>query len=271
MMSIEDEFEFNKLNEPDIDIKHPEGLADYLVKTDDVCSKGNAVVHYWEYHDPLNLGHLSLTLSNGTHISFWPKKRKKIIGKRNLTRTLADDIIMEKRIPDGYEKISINLLKEDQIVTWWQRYKQNTEYNLVKHNCAITVMEALEAGEFGRYRVNLFSNLFKPSILARLLICFACIEACSCRGKCGECTTFPCICPCMCLCICLCMCSFMCDVCITKSLWYNKVLPKLTFQWVKKKNSQIYMYARFKTCLTSCYGMVSCCCPKFKEPEYEII
>lgn len=83
---------------------------------DEANNKGYTIVHLWEYRNLQSLGHLSLTISNETYISFWPNKNISSWTVKNLTfwsnrygmpkksskenQTIVEDIIDEERLPD---------------------------------------------------------------------------------------------------------------------------------------------------------------------------
>jgi hypothetical protein len=83
---------------------------------DEANNKGYTIVHLWEYRNLQSLGHLSLTISNETYISFWPNRKISSWTVKNLifwsnrygmpkksskeNQTIVEDIIDEERLPD---------------------------------------------------------------------------------------------------------------------------------------------------------------------------
>lgn len=112
---------------------------------------GPTKVHIW-YPTliPFQLGHASLTLADGTHISWWPTD--KIQGKKSKKNprgvgSLEEDIELEGRDPDLTFKLS--RLDERRIKRWWEALLDcGATYNLCTRNCCHIVMNALKAGGF---------------------------------------------------------------------------------------------------------------------------
>ena len=101
------------------------------------------------------VGHASMTLENGTHISLWPgedktgkkKKRKKVNkGKKEnhseRSESLEEDIENEDRSYDSL--FDIKGLDEFNIQTWWDNFK--ITWSLLGQNCCKTVIDGLRAG-----------------------------------------------------------------------------------------------------------------------------
>lgn len=105
-----------------------------------------ATVYYWALKGTSNLGHLSIKLSNGTYISYWPKDHS--IWKRGSAQspTLENDISLEGRPPDQTLPIPSQMINEALIVTWWKKYLHSSTYNLVGNNCGQVVRRALVEG-----------------------------------------------------------------------------------------------------------------------------
>ncbi|OXA55454.1 hypothetical protein Fcan01_08872 [Folsomia candida] len=107
------------------------------------------------------IGHASLLLVNRAYISGWPTSNEdqttiKAILKpmrRNIERTLGDDIREEGRYPNSVilfpEDIKLNY---EEMMKEWEHIK-NTPYMLSRGNCAQTVYNILEAGGFQISRV----------------------------------------------------------------------------------------------------------------------
>lgn len=105
-----------------------------------------------------SVGHSSMTLGNGTHISLWPDEGKRDLlaafkagkgrgqgGRRNegeRSESLEEDLELK-----GYQYdhiFNIDGLDEDAIQTWWDNF--NTRWNLLSQNCCKTVIDGLRAG-----------------------------------------------------------------------------------------------------------------------------
>jgi RHS repeat-associated protein len=113
---------------------------------------GLATVYVWLPKDNA-YGHASITLDDGTHISWWPavegRDRNKFINNiysapANDNQTMGDDIFMEGRDPD-YTKNIIGL-DEQSISSWWEKFKGSNQWKTLSQNCSTTVAEALKAG-----------------------------------------------------------------------------------------------------------------------------
>ncbi|MDM5182320.1 hypothetical protein PO883_34735, partial [Massilia sp. DJPM01] len=107
--------------------------------------KGLLTVYYWAQNGG-NVGHASMVLDNGVHISFWPEKGEKwgdspSYGMPNVRA----DAIAEGGMPDGV--VRVEGLDEAAIERWWAKYlKDHPNWNLKGPNCASTVAEALTVG-----------------------------------------------------------------------------------------------------------------------------
>ncbi|VDI22630.1 Hypothetical predicted protein [Mytilus galloprovincialis] len=151
------------------------------------------VVRFYEW-DPLGsaLGHASLTLPNGTHISWWPCDEDRstlttwleLSGCKSVAKTVGfspfkistvllsiptsvmyplkphcmpsyhDDVVLEGREADRKVKLRNCILDQDKVVAWWHHAKTTEKYSLITNNCATMVIKALEAG-----RTNEFEKL----------------------------------------------------------------------------------------------------------------
>ena len=96
------------------------------------------------------MGHAALTLTDGTHISWWPtgktegKKSKK--NPRDIG-SLHEDTELEGRDPD--KTFEISGLNENAIKRWGEAFLDAGEkYSLATMNCCHIVMNALKAGGF---------------------------------------------------------------------------------------------------------------------------
>lgn len=100
-------------------------------------------------HDT-NVGHLSLSLSDGTYISHWPDggaflDLKKQNGRP--MRSLKDDIRNEGGEPTETLNLPNGIVDENKIKIWWnQGVKDGTQYNMVHSNCGQMVRTALIRG-----------------------------------------------------------------------------------------------------------------------------
>lgn len=94
------------------------------------------------------VGHASSTLSNGTHVSWWPSEKTEGKNNKKTPRedvSLEEDIELEGREPDTV--FTIPGLDEDAIERWWNLFKEaGHKYNLLMKNCCHIVMECLRAG-----------------------------------------------------------------------------------------------------------------------------
>lgn len=92
------------------------------------------------------IGHASMSLSDGTHISWWPTdegKLKNFSAPARQGQTLNDDINLEESNPTEYT-IPMTTVQEKQIKAWWENFKATTEdYHLLKMNCSTVVYNAL--------------------------------------------------------------------------------------------------------------------------------
>ncbi|RZB39336.1 hypothetical protein BDFB_011435, partial [Asbolus verrucosus] len=95
-----------------------------------------------------NAGHLSLKLSDGTYISFWPEENLQLKRKkRSGSRRYADDVAAEGRNPDEILNLPEDIVDQANIKTWWSDYVGRSGHHLLTENCALVVREALMAGE----------------------------------------------------------------------------------------------------------------------------
>lgn len=144
------------------------------------------VVRFYEW-DPRGtaLGHASLTLRNGTHISWWPGEEDvsalsawlSLNGVKGIAKTIGfspakmvtllssvpismtyplkpqcmmsyqDDVMLEGREADRKVKLRDCLLDQNKILAWWEEAKNKESYILKSNNCATMVIKALHAGE----------------------------------------------------------------------------------------------------------------------------
>ncbi|KAL3855326.1 hypothetical protein ACJMK2_014542 [Sinanodonta woodiana] len=108
-----------------------------------------------------NVGHSSMTLSDGTHISWWPsnknfKKKSNIASifssRASLSESLKVDIYLEGNIqPNKVYILRDGFIKEAAIRIWWVSFSSNGFYRVFTQNCCHAVFKALEAGGAWRY------------------------------------------------------------------------------------------------------------------------
>lgn len=125
-----------------------------------------AQIHYWE-HSSECWGHISLTLSDGTHISWWPSTQigvnKAFPGLTpvayftewidpNPNQTLLKDTEYEGKSP---AVLSIPRgLDEAKIKAWWAKFSMSEKYNAVLQNCSTVIYIALTKGGALNFVVN---------------------------------------------------------------------------------------------------------------------
>ena len=123
---------------------------------------GRLTVSIWNYTGKnQNWGHASITLEDGTHISWWPSKNRvstfpgfmiKLIPQlANIysadalkNQTFAKDVEYEGSLPN--EQIKINGLDEGKIKQWWEPFKNSNKWQSLTQNCSTTAADALKAG-----------------------------------------------------------------------------------------------------------------------------
>ena len=99
---------------------------------------------------------MSISLDDGTHISWWPQGgdvRDYPFGTTKIPiysapaysdQSLQDDIAFEGRPPDTI--IHLDNLDEAAIAAWWAKYTDDMTWKTLSKNCATTVADALKAG-----------------------------------------------------------------------------------------------------------------------------
>jgi RHS repeat-associated protein len=111
----------------------------------------SAVVHFWESDDN-HVGHLSVTFSNGIHISFWPKVYDGPIGflydggeEDGLNQDSLDaDIRSEgNRKPVDFK---VDYLETAGVKAFYENYSKNPGKWSAIRNCSDIVAQALQAG-----------------------------------------------------------------------------------------------------------------------------
>ena len=134
---------------------------------------GKLTVHIWLYRGKdVAWGHASLTLEDGTHISWWPEAEN-----RNYLIEALDiyevDAIKEQEFEDDmylegegkeYVKpdcsIKIIGLDEKAIKEWWEEFSQSNTWKTLSQNCSTTVADALKNGGGDKYASFLKSHNF---------------------------------------------------------------------------------------------------------------
>ena len=115
---------------------------------------GLLTVHIWDYRGSSEAwGHASMTLEDGTHISWWPsgQNRESIpfiseiyTAPANDPQTYNDDVRLEGQAPD--KQIEIKCLDENKIKQWWLVFKTTHKWKTLSQNCSTTVADGLKAG-----------------------------------------------------------------------------------------------------------------------------
>ena len=112
---------------------------------------GLLTVHIWRYQGKNTAwGHASITLENGTHISWWPNTdTAKGLGNVYTAdayenQTFARDVEYEGKSPDV--NIKIENLDEEAIEKWWNDFKKENKWKTLSQNCSTTAADALKAG-----------------------------------------------------------------------------------------------------------------------------
>jgi hypothetical protein len=105
-----------------------------------------ATLHYWGSNSD-RWGHVSLTLEDNTHISFYPSNFS--LWHLNSDPVYHDflgaDNIEEGSKPDI--EIHLDNLDEHKIKAWWDNYKKtNPKFRGLDNNCSTVISQALEAG-----------------------------------------------------------------------------------------------------------------------------
>ncbi|VDI53153.1 Hypothetical predicted protein [Mytilus galloprovincialis] len=100
-----------------------------------------------------NVGHGSMTLSDGTHISWWPKEDKAKSANQRWKSVEAEpatsydqDEEWEGKPADFIYEIPSGKLDEAAIKTWWNDFKTTNNYHIAFKNCCSAVYSALKKG-----------------------------------------------------------------------------------------------------------------------------
>jgi RHS repeat-associated protein len=123
---------------------------------------GLLVVHIWNFAGSADAwGHASMTLDDGTHISWWPSGNDRrgslypstplYTAPANDPQTMDDDVQLEGRIPD--RDIRIDGLDEAAIKKWWIAFKAANKWKTLTQNCSTTAAEALSAGGARKFSI----------------------------------------------------------------------------------------------------------------------
>lgn len=106
--------------------------------------------------DDFQWGHASMTLKDGTYISWWPNQAAGIIDQKRFVsdiytapaftdRTFEKDKTDEgSRMPDY--RVEVFSLDETKIKNWWSSYQASENWSSLSQNCSTTVAEALKVG-----------------------------------------------------------------------------------------------------------------------------
>lgn len=134
----------------------------HLIKeiVDDVVTppSSSVSVNIWSYRGKEEAwGHASLTLSDGTYISWWPQGQGResipfvsqvYSAPAIIPRSFDDDVRAESVVPDVFVYIPSSLLDEASIRNWWGTFSSNPDsrWQTLQQNCSTTVKDALVAG-----------------------------------------------------------------------------------------------------------------------------
>ena len=115
-------------------------------------------IYIWEAGNG-NVGHGSMTLHDGTHISWWPKDDKsKSSAKSHMTSVEAEtassynqDTEWEGQAADRMIPIKKGKLDIATIKAWWMQFRDKSNYHLLGNNCCSVIYEALKRGGATKY------------------------------------------------------------------------------------------------------------------------
>jgi len=117
-------------------------------------------VYIWKYRgSTVAWGHASLSLSNGTYISWWPSpagRDPKISSSLSdiytadpiIGRKFENDVRDEQQNPD--QIIYINGLDEAAIEKWWNDFRKNNKWKTLSTNCSFVAAQGLKVGGGGQ-------------------------------------------------------------------------------------------------------------------------
>lgn len=133
-----------------------------------ISSKKKVKVYIWGQRGG-NVGHASLQIPKGAYISYWPgdsllskgmkaadgllgdmflpKKMNNQSGERAMfSQSLDEDIVNENGFKPMVFKVPIHSRNFRSMTDSWERFKEETAYNLLANNCCDAVIAALNAG-----------------------------------------------------------------------------------------------------------------------------
>ena len=160
-------------------------------KSDNTCICPETTVHIWNTRGSSQWGHASVTLSDGTHISWWPagEGRERWVWPLDdiyeapavKNQTFADDVRLEVMMPD--KQIKIRGLNEDSIKKWWNAFKDSGEkWKSLSQNCSTVSFLALSRGFSGKISTDVFPNTFwAPSDVDKLAEWLKTNSKCECK------------------------------------------------------------------------------------------
>ena len=142
--------------------------------TDGTDPNGLLVVHIWNYTGTKSAwGHASITLDDGTYISWWPRPDHRVAGDlpdvfttpayqdEDSTLLLDEEregTVSKPKPPDV--EINIHGLCEKNIKKWWDKFRATNQWNTRTQNCSTTAADALKAGNADSYinDLDVFTN-----------------------------------------------------------------------------------------------------------------
>ncbi|XP_072377375.1 uncharacterized protein [Diabrotica undecimpunctata] len=122
-------------------------------------------VYRWGPNFP-SFGHISMKLSDGTYVSFWPSNPLSIGNSRDNERcTYESDSYDEKRPADEILEIPADADTQDRIKRFWKDYlvKYKYSYHLLTNNCATIVKRAFKHGWPTQVDYNSFQMIDTPN------------------------------------------------------------------------------------------------------------
>lgn len=114
-------------------------------------------VNIWNYRGSADAwGHASITLDNGTYISWWPGAKRSyalpglpIYSAPPAMENFAKDVEWEGQNPDV--TVQIDGLDEAAIQKWWDAFKNNNQWKTLTNNCSTVSANALAVGGADQY------------------------------------------------------------------------------------------------------------------------
>ena len=115
-------------------------------------------IYIWEAGIGI-VGHGSMTLHDGTHISWWPKDDKlKSSARIHMKSVEAEtassynqDTEWEGKTADRIIPIKKGKLDIATIKAWWMQFRDKRNYHLLGNNCCSVIYEALKRGGATKY------------------------------------------------------------------------------------------------------------------------